>query len=193
MKTLLCYGDSNTFGHDPRSYIGDRYPDAVRWTGRLSAAGWQAVNCGLNGRQIPTAAAEMRTAADQILSSAPDLTAVMLGTNDLLWNPGLRAWDVSLRMDAFLRFLCGELPAAAEGLLLIAPPAMQRGQWVETDELVQQSRRLGGCYAALAAQFGVHFADAAQWNVELAFDGLHFTEAGHAAFAEGLCSVLTAL
>ena len=24
--TLLCYGDSNTYGFDPRSYFGGRYP-----------------------------------------------------------------------------------------------------------------------------------------------------------------------
>ncbi len=193
MKTLLCYGDSNTFGHDPRSGIGSRFPDDVRWTGLLASAGWQTVNCGLNGRQIPIAPAEMRAAADQILASAPSLTAVMLGSNDLLWNAGFPAEDVALRMDGFLRYLCGVLPAAADGLLLIAPPAMQRGHWVETDELVQQSRLLGGYYADLAAKLGVHFADASQWNVELGFDGLHFTEAGHAAFAAGLCSVLETL
>ena len=39
--TLLCYGDSNTYGFDPRSYFGGRYPAEVRWTHRLAqATGW---------------------------------------------------------------------------------------------------------------------------------------------------------
>lgn len=36
--TLLCYGDSNTYGFDPRSYFGGRYPAEVRWTHRLAQA-----------------------------------------------------------------------------------------------------------------------------------------------------------
>ena len=35
-----------------------------------------------------------------------------------------------------------------------------------------------------------HFADAGQWGVDLLFDGVHFSEAGHWAFAEGLRLVL---
>ena len=33
--TILCYGDSNTYGFDPRSWLGERYPADVRWTGLL--------------------------------------------------------------------------------------------------------------------------------------------------------------
>lgn len=31
--TVLCYGDSNTYGYNPAN--GMRYPESVRWTGRL--------------------------------------------------------------------------------------------------------------------------------------------------------------
>lgn len=27
---VICYGDSNTYGYDPRSYIGGRYPAGAR-------------------------------------------------------------------------------------------------------------------------------------------------------------------
>ena len=40
---ILCYGDSNTYGYDPRSYLGGRYPASVRWTALLRAAGWPVV------------------------------------------------------------------------------------------------------------------------------------------------------
>ena len=33
MKTILCYGDSNTFGYIPGT--GMRYPKDVRYPGRL--------------------------------------------------------------------------------------------------------------------------------------------------------------
>lgn len=51
--TLLCYGDSNTYGYDPRSYLGERYPRSVRWTGLLAEEGYTVRNEGMNGRSIP--------------------------------------------------------------------------------------------------------------------------------------------
>ena len=52
--TLLCFGDSNTYGYDPRSFPGDRYPADVRWTGLLAkATGWRVLEAGQNGREIP--------------------------------------------------------------------------------------------------------------------------------------------
>ena len=50
---VLCFGDSNTYGYDPRSYIGERYPESVRWTALLNATGWVVTNEGKNGRCIP--------------------------------------------------------------------------------------------------------------------------------------------
>ena len=50
-RTVLCFGDSNTWGYEPGA--GARYPRAVRWTGVLAAelgASWHVVEAGLNGR-----------------------------------------------------------------------------------------------------------------------------------------------
>ena len=35
MKTVLCYGDSNTYGFNPAN--GLRYPQDMRWTGKLQS------------------------------------------------------------------------------------------------------------------------------------------------------------
>ena len=34
------------------------------------------------------------------------------------------------------------------------------------------------------------FGDAGDWNIPMAYDGVHFTEQGHRAFAAGLLEVL---
>ena len=44
--------------------------------------------------------------------------------------------------------------------------------------------------AALAERLGIRFADAGNWNIPLAYDGVHFTEQGHRAFAAGLLEEL---
>ena len=51
---VICYGDSNTYGYDPRSYLGDRYTPKNRWVDIVAdKTGWQVENRGLNGRRIP--------------------------------------------------------------------------------------------------------------------------------------------
>ena len=170
---VICFGDSNTYGYDPRSYFGGRYEKEDRWVDLLAAqTGWTVRNCGANGREIP------RTAAP--LPDGVDLFLVMLGSNDLL--QGWRPEEVSARMRRFLE----SLPLARERILLIAPPPMTAGDWVQDARLIGASAELAACYRALAQQLGVRFADAGQWTVALSYDGVHFTAQGHRAFAGGL-------
>lgn len=187
MKKLLCFGDSNTYGYDPRSYIGERYPADVRWTGLLGSS-YTVVNAGQNGRGIPRRAAETSAVRDLLEQERPDVSLVMLGTNDLLQTPGITAADTAERMERFLRPLL-DVPCGSR-FLLIAPPPMVPGAWVTEARLLTDSAALSGAYRALAARLGTAFADAGAWQVSLAFDGVHFTEAGHHAFAAGLADVV---
>ena len=126
---VICYGDSNTYGFDPRGWLGGRYGADDRWVDILARrTGWEILNGGLNGRETPP-----QTPA---FPADTDLLMVMLGTNDLL--QGRTPSETAQRM---LRFLAG---------------------------------------------LGVRFADAGAWGVGLAYNGVHFTEQGHRAFAEGI-------
>lgn len=188
---LLCFGDSNTYGHDPRSYLGDRYPPEVRWTGLLAAAGWEVLEAGQNGREIPRRAFEVQEAEDLFFRSGRlDGVTVMLGGNDLLQHPGFAAEDVAARMEAFLTGILSHHVLEPGAFLLIAPPPMRPGAWVTERRLLTQSARLTGCYEALAGRLGVRFADAGKWGVGLVFDGVHFSEEGHQAFARGVRQAL---
>ncbi len=183
MGRLVCVGDSNTYGYDPRSYFGGRYEETQRWTGLLSAAGWDVVNLGMNGAEIPRREATVQNLRSRLASLRPmEWVTVMLGSNDLLM--GASPEQVSARMEAFLQAL-SDFP-----LLLIAPPKMQPGAWVDSDDLIEASVALAVLYAALARKLGIRFLDAGDWNVDLTFDGVHFSPAGHRAFAEGLLSNL---
>ena len=42
----------------------------------------------------------------------------------------------------------------------------------------------------LAEETGAFFADAADWGIDLAYDGIHFSEAGHRQFARQMENVL---
>ena len=173
---IVCFGDSNTYGYDPRGFFGDRYHAEDRWVDLLaSKSAHRVINAGMNGREIPLNADGLPLLAQY----APvDILLVMLGTNDLL--QGASAKESALRMETFLTPL---LPRCKQ-ILLICPPPVKRGAWVPTDSLVAESHRLGEEYQRLAQRFHIPFVDTRQWNIPLAFDGVHFTDAGHHAFAE---------
>ena len=176
---ILCIGDSNTYGYDPRSYFGSRYPSEVRWTDRLG--GYEVINCGMNGLPVPH---DSRPFTDLIKTHSPDLVVVMLGCNDLL--EGRSAETATARMNGFLE----ELGSAGVRILLIAPPPMRRGDWVQSQELIRESEKLGINYRRLAEKKGIFFADAENWGVELLFDGVHFSPSGHTVFARKLTDLL---
>ena len=175
---ILCFGDSNTYGYDPRGFFGDRYGAEDRWVDLLSKqAGHECINAGANGREIPRNPYVLRL----LTKHAPvDIFLVMLGTNDLL--QGASAKESTTRMEAFLLPLLSH----CKQILLVAPPPMKRGAWVSTDELVSESIRLAEGYKLLAEKLDIPFVDTRHWKIELTFDGVHLTEVGHHVFAENL-------
>ena len=175
---LLCFGDSNTYGYDPRSCFGDRYPAESRWVDIIGKnTCWEVMNAGANGREIPHHPVEFRLISQY---TGVDFFLIMLGTNDLL--QGASASEAAARMEVFLN----QLLPHCKSILLIAPPPMKRGAWVPGDKLAAESIRLVEDYHALAQRLHIPFIDTRGWNIELAFDGVHFTEEGHRRFAEHL-------
>jgi len=166
---IICFGDSNTWGYDPRSYFGERYERC--WVDILAKmSGWKLVNRGLNGRTIPE--------GEVLIPDDTRLLMVMLGTNDLL--QGCSAEEAAERMHDFLSSLPNDK------LLLIAPVPLVRGEWVGDDELISESKRLAEACRGVAEELGIAFTNTADWGIPLCFDGVHFTEEGHRIFAEKL-------
>ena len=174
---VICFGDSNTYGYDPRGYFGGRYAADCRWVDILAAeTGWTVCNMGQNGREIPSAA--------PAFPDDTDLLIVMLGTNDLL--QGRSPEQAAERLE---RFLSG-IPLDRSKILLIAPPPVTLGAWVPSAKLIDDSRTFVRLCQVLAERMGIRFADAEKWDIPLAYDGVHFTEQGHKAFATGLLEEL---
>ena len=170
---ILCYGDSNTLGFDPRSFFGDLYERP-----------WPVILSEHPALQVRTDAACGREIPNGRIAFPPDadLLILMLGTNDLL--QGADAEEAARRMDLFLSTVSGP------EVLLIAPPPMGRGEWVLDEMLIARSCRLAEEYRLLARKMDIRFLDSGEWGIPLAFDGVHFTEEGHRRFAEKLTESL---
>ena len=167
---ILCFGDSNTFGYDPRGFFGGRYDKP--WPQLLAEySGWSVQNQGENGREVPRCPIYFPKDIDHLI--------ILLGTNDLL--QGNSAEIVGKRMEGFLQSI--DLETAK--LLLIAPP-MKLGAWITSQTVLEAAKELTFVYRSLSQRLGIRFVNAEDWNIDLSFDGVHFTEDGHRAFALAL-------
>ena len=185
---ILCFGDSNTYGFDPRSYFGGRYDTGKPWVDILAAkTNYEIENAGQNGLAIPHYEYEIDIYKKIFTNKSPDLLVIMLGSNDLL--QGLSAKAVSARMSGFL----SKLGIEKSKILLISPPAFTSGAWIPDEKTLDYSALLANFYSELSLKHCCHFVDSNQWKIPLCYDGVHFTEAGHKIFAENLYQKLLTL
>ena len=188
MRTILCYGDSNTWGFDPET--GERFGEDTRWPGVLRrelGEGYRVIEEGLPGRTTVWAdpiegehkdgRAYLRPCLE---SHRPlDLVTVMLGTNDLKARFGLSASDIAQGAASLaemaLRSGCGP-GGGAPAVLLVAPPPV--GRLTEMAEMFEGSeeKSLGFSehYRRFAEGCGCEFLNAAEVIVSSDVDGIHF-------------------
>ena len=104
MKTILCYGDSNTWGYDPQK--GGRYPKPIRWTSVLQETlgkNFDIIAEGLNGRTTvwdDPVEGEHRNGKKYLLpclhTHKPiDLVILFLGSNDLKYRFSVTSEDIA--------------------------------------------------------------------------------------------------
>ena len=185
---ILCLGDSNTYGYDPRSVLEDSY--AAPWPAlleemlnRKGEVHHTVINLGMNGRELPSSDLQMQWIDLQIRRELPaDLLILLLGTNDLIntaWQPEEL---VKQRLSRFLPHLRTIFPALPI-LLLVPMPFNELGTWPTCSVYPPE---IPAIYKAAGTRYDCTVADCSQWNLPLTFDGVHLTEEGHRLFAS-LC------
>jgi lysophospholipase L1-like esterase len=142
MKTILCFGDSNTWGCRPLTSLENipRYGPDVRWGSVLRTSlgeGYWVIEEGLNGRTTVWAdpvEGEYKSGKSYLTacleSHAPlDLVTILLGTNDLKHRFGLSAWDIAACAGVLVQIVQSSAfgpNGSAPRVLLICPPPVTK-------------------------------------------------------------------
>ena len=186
-ERILCLGDSNTYGYDPRDPLGRRYPPEARWPEILAGlSGREVVNLGQNGMRIPVGAAAEDVLRPLRAQMPAALLVILLGSNDVLSPAMPGAEEIAARMDAFLRLLREAFPA--QEILLLSPPRSE----VPLAHIQEVFRALPARWEALSRKHGLRYADAFSWPLPLAADWVHFSPEAHREFARRLLPLLDA-
>lgn len=187
MRTVLCFGDSNTWGYIPGGN-GRRFPRDTRWPVRLQRAlgeEWEVIAEGLNGRTaaLDSPVAEGRNGLPYLVpclhSHAPiDLLILFLGTNDVGERFRLPERDVARSVGRLVK-LARSAEAGPDGgapeILVFCPPPFD-------------GHHLGPHFAETCDELGCGLLDldGVASYVEMGDDVEHLDEAAHAAVASAV-------
>ena len=189
MRKLILYGDSNTYGYDPRDFLGGRYAEDERWATIVHntlADRFDVIEEGMNGRQLPSVEYGYFTNLLTDLSAA-DIFVMMLGTNDILLTNHPDVETTLQRLDDILDYVNQNCLA---NFILIAPPYISASD-SEMELYYDCSKKMNEGYIKLAKEHNINAIDAGKWNIEMGYDGVHFSINGHKKFAESLLEVLS--
>lgn len=198
MRSVLCFGDSNTHGQIPGGTPLNRYVLAERWPGILErelGARWRVIEEGLSGRTtvrddpIEGAHKNGRSYLKPCLQShAPlDLVVIMLGTNDLKARFSQPPSEVAMGMGCLI-YDIKELAPGPRGkipeIMIVSPPPMLDDikEWEPIfSGAPQKSRRLALEFEIIADSLEVHYFDAGSVASCDPLDGFHINAEAHRA------------
>ena len=199
--SVLCYGDSNTYGYDPGT--GGRYPYAKRWTsllGEMLGGRYEVIAEGLNGRTTAydRPGAAWKNGASSFVAclgthKPVDWLIIMLGTNDCNEELGLSAEDIASGMETLVK-LAGDVTPELQGYvpqIIVTAPAPIRRDYESSPfaselspESVRRSEETAPLYRKIAERHGCLFVDAGERAEVSPRDCEHLTEEGHRRLAE---------
>ena len=199
VKTILCYGDSNTWGMVPMTTLTDasRYAPSDRWARVMQhelGPAYTIIEEGLNGRTTvfdDPIDGSYKNGLNYFLpcleSHAPlDLVIIMLGSNDLMSRFGLAPYDIAAGAGRLVNMVSADV-RGQNGIkpeVLLVCPCRIGPLDLFADVFaggVAKSGQLPPHYRELADRFGCHYLDAGEHASSSPIDGLHMDVAGHHA------------
>ncbi len=207
MRTILCFGDSNTFGSAPMTHLDDyqRFGFTERWPGILRqrlGPGWHVIEEGLPGRTTarddPVEGAE-RNALRYFLACLEshwplDMVVLMLGTNDLKPRFGASAEAIASGVHTLAEIVAenGRLHGTPPRLLIACPaPILEVGPLKDMFAGgAEKSKRLARLYREIADRHGALFLDLGTVIVSSPVDGIHLEKEAHGALGARIADLV---
>jgi lysophospholipase L1-like esterase len=210
MRTILCYGDSNTHGTAPMQHLEDgrRFGHGERWVSvmrQIISADWWVLEEGLPGRTtvlddpIEGIHKNGLTYLTPCLEShiALDVVTICLGTNDLKTRFGMPASDIAagagILVETVIKVLAG-FGQKAKIVLIAPPPILEVGCLAEMFAGgAAKSKDFARHYEAVASRLGVGFLDAGSVISSSPVDGIHFDLPEHRKLGMAMAAMVKKL
>lgn len=198
MKTILCYGDSNTWGYNPDGT--GRYPKHIRWTSVLQnelGDSYDIISEGLNGRTTvwdDPVQGEYKNGKKYLLPclhthKPVDLVVLFLGSNDLKCRFSVSSNEIAQSVEMLINIIkkseTGPDMCSPEILVIIPPPILIPSEARKSDYLVpeyeqavRKSKQFSQAFTTVLKD-QCHLLDASKLIKSSEIDGMHLDTENH--------------
>ncbi len=185
MKKVLCFGDSNTFGFNPKD--GSRFDKNSRWTGILQflcGEKFHIIEAGCNNRTAfsDNPAGKMFTGykiLPELLQPDIDIVILAIGVNDLQFQYKVSDEDIFAGMSNLVEIAQKGLQNAK--IILVSPTNLTENvlkspifSTLFDKTSIEKSKHLSKIYSEISKKYGCEFIDLNNVATPSTFDGLHF-------------------
>jgi len=199
-KTILCFGDSNTWGARPDS--DERYPRSVRWPSvlqKLLSDDYEVINEGLVGRTLVAndPAKPYRTGVTHLTAllkthEPVDLIIIMLGTNDVKVMYNLSDDDIAEHLEQTIKLIREEKESLP--IIVVCPPAPVTPKEGEIDSRMARApeifKILPKLFKEVSEKSGCIFLNAGDYISSSYVDGYHLDAEAHVKLASAIRDII---
>ena len=183
MYRILCFGDSNTWGFNPKN--GLRYLKDERWPGVLQQSlgdGFKILEDGLNGRRVFGSYDEFSAALEH--NDPLDVVIIYLGVNDLLFEKDIsvkKLVEGAARMIENAREFCRGTHGIRPEIILISAAPINETQVGDLLYEIEAEKvlRFGTELRKLSEAEGCGFIDSGRIVHSSEEDGVHLEVSEH--------------
>ena len=203
MKKIICYGDSNTFGYNPKG--GSRFGENIRWTSLLQenlGVEYEVINEGVCDRTgfVNNPKGELFSAQKHFPEfinkfEKIDLLVLWIGTNDLQFQYNISIETIESGLEQLLKI--GK--EKTEHIILI-PPVELSGKILYGEfnyqfdsESINKSKNVGRIYKKFADLYNCKLFDINTIVKPSDIDGLHYDNNSHKIIANNLSEFILTL
>lgn len=185
MKKILCFGDSNTYGFNPKD--GSRYNINTRWAGRLKND-CEVTEAGCNNRTAfsDNPAGDNFTGykiLPEYLKQHFDYIIVQIGINDLQKTYNVNLTDFEKGMKEFFNIIKYYSPSSK---VIILAPCVIRGNILDSyfklffnENSIEKSKLILPVYKKIAEQNNYSLINLNEITTVSDIDGLHYEPEQH--------------
>lgn len=204
MYTILCFGDSNTWGYDPGK--GTRYPLESTWPYVMEESLSKTCRVSVDALNGRTTGVDDPTWLDRnglkqlpvcLESNEPvDLIIIMLGTNDLKYRLKLSSREIASNIGNLIR-VCqnSKFSGSKEDrkILVVSPSPITKEDGFPNNEFkggIAKSHKLAAKLKQIADDLKCEFFDTSGLVSLSEKDGVHFTSQDHSRFGTQMAEVV---
>lgn len=197
MKTVLCFGDSNTYGYSPLD--GSRFSEAERWTGILKTR-FNVIEAGLNNRLgfVLSPFGEKYSGLKyfpKVLSGCKNIDIIILavGTNDLQFSYNICLQTIENGLEQLV-LLAKE---KTENIVIVPPVILNDDIFngvfsaLFDKSSIEKSQQVQAVFRKVASKHCCKLLDFNKFVRPSNIDGLHYDKTSHKLIAEKIIGFIS--